>query len=114
MLLVQVLDNSLIPIVFFLMVKPTNNMKFSTTVIHGLLAPLENFFLIHHATSVAPQISSERTEYTAIDTDIRRVQVGVDVVVANIPVDSFPDDIGQFPEVIHRYLRVIHQDPVIG
>ncbi len=60
----------------------------------------ENLLVAHQVAFVATQIGPKRTEHAAINADVGRVQVRVDVVVRGVAVDPLAHQVGQFADFV--------------
>ncbi len=94
-LVVQDANDVNVPIVIALMVQATHDVHFGTTVIDCLLAASKDLLVAHRVPLGAAEIGAERTEGTAIDADVRWIEVRVDVVVAGVAADSLADHVRQ-------------------
>jgi hypothetical protein len=71
-------------------------------------------------TFLAPQVGPERTEGAAIDADVGRVEVGVDVVVGRVAVLPLADQIRQLAQFRQRHLgrfeheAIVEREPLAG
>ena len=110
---IQILDDVPVPVVFLLVMQATDDMQFRATVVDGFLSPGDDLLVVHHVTLFAAQISTKCAKIATINAYIRRVEMGVNVVVTYIAVDSLPDDVGQLPDVIDRNVRLIKEHTVV-
>ena len=95
------------------MVKSTHDVHLGTPVFHCLLATLNDLLVIHRVTFVTPQIGTERAKNTAVNTNVRCIQMRVDVVVSSVAIDSLPHKIGELAQVVDGNLRIVHRDAIV-
>ncbi|MFN7842711.1 MAG: hypothetical protein ACK5N9_13410, partial [Pirellula sp.] len=58
-----------------------------------ILPASQNLIVIHDVSFGIAKIRPERTETTSINANVGGVEVGVDVVITNISVDSLANEI---------------------
>ena len=109
----QDLDHVPIPLVLSLMVQPTHDMHFGTAVFERLFASLQDLLVVHRIPFVAPQIGTKRAKHAAVNADVGRVQMGVNVVVGAVAIDPFTDEIGKLAQIVDRNLRIVHRNAIV-
>ena len=62
------------------------------------VGPLQDLLVGHHVALRALQVGPESAEGAAIDADVGRVEVRVDVVVGDVAVLALAHQVGQFAE----------------
>ncbi len=89
-------DHIEVPLVGQLMMQAANDVQLRGAAALGLGGTLEDLLIAHDVALLALQVGPEGAEGAAVDTDIGRVEVGVDVVVGEVAVLALADEIGQF------------------
>ena len=117
--LVDDADDVQIPIVRQLMVQPADDVQLGGPASLGLGGPLEDLLVGHDVALRALQIGPESAEVAAIDADIGRIEVRVDVVIGDVAVLAFADQVGQFAEreqvgLLFEEEAVVEGEPVAG
>ena len=110
---VQDLDDIEIPFDRHLVMQAADDVHLGATVFHGLGAPFENLFVAHQVPARVLQIGTKRAEDAAIDADVRRVQMRVDVVIRIVAIDPLADDVGQRAKLVEIDLGRIEMQPVV-
>ena len=67
----------------------------------------EDLLVAHHVALGVAQVGAERTERAAIDADVRRVEVRVDVVVGDVAVLPLADEVGQLADFVQRHVGLV-------
>src|SRR5262245_958227 len=88
-------DNVQIPFIRKLMVQAADDVQLGGAVAIGLRSPLKNLLTRHHIALGVFQIRAKRAEYAAINADIGRVNVRVDVVISEVAVLPLANEIGE-------------------
>ena len=102
-----------VPIVFRPMVQSADDVHLGAASVGRFPAASENLFVGHHVPFRVAQIGPKRAEYAAVDTDIGRVQVRVDVVVGRVAVLLLADQVGQLPDLAQRRLGIGEEQTVV-
>jgi hypothetical protein len=69
--------------------------------------------LVHEVALRGAQIGPERAERAAIDADVRRVEVRIDVVVSGVAVLALADEIGQLADFGERRVVAVKREAVV-
>ena len=96
--LVNDTDDVEVPLVRKLMVQAADDVQLRRAAALRLCGPLQDLLVGHDVAFGAFQIGTERAERAAIDTDVGRVEMRVDVVVGEVAVLALADEIGKFAE----------------
>ena len=108
----QAHDPSIV-VVLRLVMKAANNMHLGRSSVHRLLPTSDDLLVRHPVALFITQISAERAERTPIHTDVRRVQMRVDVVVREVAILSLTHQVGQLAKLRQRDLVGIEQHSVV-
>ena len=73
----------------------------------------EDLLVAHQVALGAAQVGAERAEHAAVDADVRRVQMRVDVVVGAVAVLPLADQVGQLAHFGQRHVGPIEELPVV-
>ena len=73
----------------------------------------EDLLVAHHVALGVAQVGAKRAEGAAIDADVRRVQVRVDVVVGDVAVLPLADEVGQLADFVQRHIRAFEDEAVV-
>src|SRR6185437_13603898 len=111
--LVQNANDVQIPLVLHLVVQAADDVHLGAAALDRLAAALENLLVAHQITLRIAQVRTERAERAAIDADVRRVQMGIDVVVGEVAVLALADRIGQFAQFVEIDFRLIEKQSLI-
>ena len=103
-----------IPFVFLLMMEPTDDMHFRASRVDRLLASSENLLVAHHVAFGIAKVGSKSAKITSINTHVGGIQVGIDVVIGNVFINSFANDVGQSAYVIQRRVWIVEGKPVFN
>jgi hypothetical protein len=87
-----------IPLVRLQVVQSADDVEFGRPAFSGSHGPFEDLLVAHHVAAGGLQIGPEGAELAPVDADVRRVQVGVDVVIRGVAVLPFADGVGQLTE----------------
>jgi hypothetical protein len=79
-------------------VQATDDVHLRRARVDRLLAAGEDLLVAHHVAAGLAEIGPEGAERAAVDADIRGIEVGVDVVPAEVAVLPLPDEVGQFAQ----------------
>jgi hypothetical protein len=90
-----------------------DDVHFRATVLGGFASPLNDLFLVHHVAFGVTQVTSKGTKPTTIDADVGRVQVCVDVEVADVSIFTLADQIGQLADLLKRDGGIVQKDAVV-
>ncbi len=112
-MLVQRGDDAAIPLVRSLMVQATNDMHLGATVFGCLLAACDDLLIVHRVAFRVTQITAEGTKPASIHTHIGRIQVRVDVVVADVAVHPLANLIGKLTQLLKRHFRLVHKNAIV-
>ena len=72
-----------------------DHVQFCATVVRGFLTTSDDLFIRKGVALVTAEIRSERAKVAAVNANVGRVQVSVDVVVSRIAVFAFTDQVRQ-------------------
>ncbi len=106
-------DDSAIPLVGSLMMQSTDDMHFRATVIRRFLATCDDLLVRHRITLGVTQIATERTEPAAIDADVGRIQMRVDVEVADVAIHSLANLVCQLAKFLQRHVGLVHEQTIV-
>ena len=98
MRLVDDADDVQIPFVRQLMVQTADDVQLGGAAALGLGGALQDLLVGHDVALFAAQVGAESAEGAAVDADVGRIEVRVDVVIGEIAVLALADDVGQFAE----------------
>ena len=104
----QNLQDIAVPFKLFLMMQSADDMHLRAAIVDGLLASGDDLLVGHDVAFFATQIGSKRTECTSINAHICGIQMRIDVVIADVAIDSFPDEICQLPKIVDRNVGLVH------
>ena len=77
------------------------------------LAAGEDLLVAHHVALRVAQVGAERAEHAAIDADVGRVEVRVDVVVGEVAVLPLADQVGQLADFGQRHVGPLENEAVV-
>ncbi len=85
----------------------------------GLGRALQDLLVGHDVAFRALQVGPERAEGAAVDADVGRVEMRVDVVIGDVAVLALADEVGQFAEreqvgLFHQEHAVVEGQPFAG
>ena len=117
--LVNDADDVQIPFVRQLVVQSADDVHLRSAAPLGLRGPFQDLLVGHHVTLLALQVGPEGAEGAAIDADVGRVQVRVDVVVGEVAVLALAHAVRQLAEreqvgVIVEEDAVVEREPFLG
>ena len=98
MRLVDDADDVQIPLVGQLVVQAADDVQLGGAAALGLGGALEDLLVGHDVALRALQVGPEGAEGAAVDADVGRVEVRVDVVIGEVAVLALADEVGQFAE----------------
>ncbi len=110
---VQQTDDVAIPLVLCLVVESSDDVHFGRAGVDGLLSPGKDLLVGHGVAFGVTQVGAKRTERTAIDADVGWVEMGVDVVVGEITVFAFADQVGQLAQFGERDIGAVEQHAIV-
>ena len=96
--LVDDADDVQIPLVGQLMVQAADDVQLGGAAALGLGGAVQDLLVGHHVALGALQVGPESAEGAAIDADVGRVEVRVDVVIGEVAVLALADEVGQLAE----------------
>ena len=102
-----------VPVVFALMMQAADDVHFGAAVLDGFAAAGEDLLVGHQVTLGVAQIGAERAEHAAIDADVRRVEVRVDVVVGDVAVLPLADEVGELADFGQRDVGAFEDEAVV-
>ena len=111
--LVQDADDVHVPVVLHLVVQAADDVHLGAAVVDRFLPASQDLLVAHHVALGVAQVGAERAERAAIDADVGRVQVRVDVVVREVAVLPLADDVGELADFVERSGGVVEQQPVL-
>ena len=78
------------------------------------LAPAGEDLLVAHRVALrVAQVGAERAERAAIDADVRRVEVRVDVVVGDVAVLPLADQVRQLAHFRQRHVGPLEHEAIV-
>src|SRR5262245_33759373 len=83
-----------IPVIRQLMVQPADNVQLGAALAVRFCRALENLLVRHDVALLTLQVSAKGAEYAAIDADVGRIEMLVDVVIGAVAVLALADEIG--------------------
>jgi hypothetical protein len=110
--LVDDLDDVQVPVIRQLVVQPADDVQFRRSLGSALRGPLQNLLVGHDVALGAFQVGAEGAERAAVDANVGRIEVLVDVVVRAVAVLPLADDVRQFAER-EQISAVVKEDAVI-
>ena len=96
--LVEQFDDVAVPLVRFLMMQTTDDVHFGASVLRRFLTAGQDLIVVHRIALGVTQVAPECTKPTTVDTNVGRIEVGVDIVKTNVAIFAFADQIGQSPD----------------
>ena len=87
-----------IPFIGQLMMQPADDVQLGGAARLSFLGPMQNLLVRHDVALLALQVGPEGAEDAAIDADVGRVEMRVDVVVGGVAVLALADGVGEFAE----------------
>ena len=88
-------------------------MQFRRPSLVCLAGPFENLGLIHHIRALGVKVGPERAEVAREDADVGRVDVGIDVVVAEVAVVALADRVRHRAES-EQVVAGLEREPVFN
>ena len=98
---------------FALMVQAADDVHLGAAVLDRLGAAGEDLLVAHHVALRVAQVGAERAERAAIDADVGRVEVRVDVVVGDVAVLALADEVGQLAHFGQRHIGPLEEEAVV-
>ena len=111
--LVQDADDVDVPVVLHLVVQPADDVHLGRAAIDRFLPASQNLLVGHQIALGAAQVGAKRAEDAAIDADVRRIQMRVDVVIGGVAVLPLADQVGQLADFVQRHLGLVEQQAVV-
>ena len=118
--LVQDADDVHVPVVAALMVEAADDVHLGAAVFDGF-GPAGDYLLVAHCVTLwVAQVGAKRTEDAAVDADVRRVEMCVDVVVREVAVLALADKIGELADFRQRrcgrlqHEAIFEREPLAG
>ena len=102
-----------VPVVIPLMMQSADYVHFGTAVVHRFTTTIQDLVIGHGVALGIAEVRSKRTEGATIDTYIRRVKMGVNVIVRVISVDTLTDKISQLTQFVERDIVLVQPQPVL-
>ena len=102
-----------IPLELHLMVQPADDVHFGAAGVDGFLAASQNLLVAHQVAFGFAQVGPERAKNAAVDADIRRIQVRVDVVVGEVAVLPLAHQVGQLADLVQMHFGREQQHAVV-
>ena len=102
-----------VPVVLRLVVQAADDVHLGAAVVDRLLPAGEDLLVAHHVALGVAQVGAERAERAAVDADVRRVEVRVDVVVGGVAVLPLADEVGQLAELGQRHVGPLEHEAVV-
>src|SRR5436305_9684556 len=96
--LVDDADDIQVPVIGELMVQSANDVQLRRSLAFRLAGTLQDLLIRHDVARGALQVGTEGTKSATVDTDIRRVEMLVDVVIGGAAVLPLADQVGQLSE----------------
>ena len=96
-----------------LMVQAADDVHLGAAVVDRLGAAGEDLLVAHHVALRVAQVGAERTERAAVDADVRRVEVRVDVVVGGVAVLPLADEVRQLADLGQRHVGPLEHEAVV-
>ena len=118
--LVQHADDVEVPVVLPLVVQAADDVHLGAAGLRRLGPTGEDLLVAHHVALRVPQVGAERAERAAVDADVRRVEVRVDVVVGRVAVLPLADEVRQLAHFRQRHLgrfeheAIVEREPLAG
>ena len=111
--LVQDADDVQIPVELHLMMQPADDVHLGAAVVDRFASAGQDLLVAHGVPLRVAQVGAERAERAAIDADVGRVQMRVDVVVGEVAVVALAHQVGQFAHLVQRHFRAIEEQAVV-
>ena len=89
-----------------------DDVHFGAAVGDGLGPAGEDLLVVHPVALRVAEVGAERAERAAIDADVGRVEVRVDVVVGRVSVFPLADEVGQLAHFRQRHVRPFEDEAV--
>ena len=100
MVVVQQPDDVEIPVVVPLVVQTADDVHLGRAGLDRFLAAGEDLFVAHHVAAGIAEVGTEGAERAPVDADVRGIEVGVDVVPAEVAILPLADEVGQFAQFV--------------
>ena len=94
------------------MVQAADDVHLGAAVLDRFGAAGEDLLVAHQVTLRVAQIGAKRAEHAAIDADVRRVEMRVDVVVGEVAVLALADEIGQLANFRQRHFGLLQHEAI--
>ena len=107
------MDQVQVPVELSLVVQAADDVHFGAAALDCFASAFEHLLVAHDVALGAAEVRAERAEHAAVDADVSRVEMRVDVVVTKVAVDPFAHEVGQLTQVVDRDFRVVHQQAVV-
>ena len=101
-----------VPIEIAHVVQPADDVHFGATVFDCFLPTGEDLLIAHHVTLRVAQVGAERTEYAAVNANVRWVEMRVDVVIGEVAVFALANEIGEFADFWQRHIGTLKYQPI--
>ncbi len=111
--LVQDANDVDVPLVRHLVMQAADDVHLGAAVLDRLAAALQDLLVAHHVPFRVAQIGAESAEDAAVDADVRRIQMRIDVVIREVAVLALADDVGQFAQGVQVDFGPIQEQPVV-
>ena len=72
----------------------------------------KDLLVAHRVTLWVAKVGAERAEHAAVDANVRRVEMRVDIVVREVAVLSLSDKIGEFAHLRQRHIGSLEHEAV--
>ena len=102
---VQVADHAQIPVERLLRMHAADDVQFGAAGLGRLLGPGENLGLAHRVRPRIVLVAAVGAQGAAVDADVGRVEVQVEIVVGRVAVLAAADHVGQFAHGVQIDLR---------
>ena len=111
---VQLGEQVAIPVERLVGMDSADDVQFGAAVFGRLSAPGENLLVGHQERLLVARLATIGAELAAIEADVRRVEVGVEVVVDDVAVLPAADLVGQFAQPVEVDIRAEQEDAFFG
>ncbi len=102
-----------VPLIFHLVMQAADDVHLGGAAIDRLLPASQDLLVGHQIALGAAQVAAEGAEHAAIDADVGRIEVRVDVVVGEVAVLPLADQVGQFAHLAQRHVGAIQKQALV-
>ena len=106
-------DQAAVPIVTEFMVKAPYDMHLCASIFYRFLPTSQNLLVGHHIPFGIAKVGAKGAEPAAVDANVGRIEVGVDVVVSDVAIDPLAYHVRQLADFVQANLWGIEKNPLV-